>query len=135
MLEVRAAPLSVDEVLAAVADEAAGGTSLFVGTVREHDGGRQVSTLSYSAHPQATAALHQVAEKVRANYAVVALAAVHRVGDLSVGDIAVVTAVATHHRGTAFAACQELIDEVKHAVPIWKHQLFADGTEEWVGLT
>ena len=62
-----------------------------------------------------------------------ALAAVHRVGDLAVGDIAVVVAASAPHRGEAFDACRRLIDELKKRVPIWKHQLFDDGTEEWVG--
>ena len=62
-----------------------------------------------------------------------ALAAVHRVGDLELGDIAVIVAVACPHRGEAFAASRRLIDDLKSQVPIWKHQLFADGSTEWVG--
>jgi molybdopterin synthase catalytic subunit len=64
---------------------------------------------------------------------VLALAAVHRVGALAIGDAAVVVATATAHRGEAFDATRALIDELKATVPIWKHQLFADGTDEWVG--
>ncbi|WP_433892331.1 molybdenum cofactor biosynthesis protein MoaE [Streptomyces sp. CA-111067] len=136
LLEIRDTPLSVDEVFAAVGDDAAGGTALFVGTVRDHDGGSgaEVTGLSYSAHPSAAAELRQVAEKVAADFPVRALAAVHRVGDLRVGDIAVVVAVSCPHRGEAFEACRRLIDDLKAAVPIWKHQTFGDGTEEWVGV-
>ena len=133
LLAVRDTPLSVEEVLRAVGDDAAGGTSLFVGTVRDHDSGTAAVTgLSYSAHPTAEAEMRRVAEKVAANHPVRALAAVHRVGDLVVGDLAVVVAVACAHRAEAFAACRQLIDDLKHEVPIWKHQRFADGTEEWV---
>ncbi|KEF17613.1 MULTISPECIES: molybdenum cofactor biosynthesis protein MoaE [Streptomyces] len=133
LLAVRDTPLSLDEVFAAVGDPAAGGTALFVGTVRNHDSGADVDTLGYSAHPSAEAELRRVAEKVAADFPVRALAAVHRVGDLVVGDLAVVVAVSCPHRAEAFAACRRLIDDLKHEVPIWKHQRFSDGTEEWVG--
>lgn len=133
LLAVRDAPLSVDEVLAAVRDPAAGGTALFVGTVRDHDSGKAVELLAYSAHPSVADALRSVADRVVADFPVVALAAVHRVGDLAVGDDAVVVAVSCAHRGEAFAACRRLIDDLKREVPIWKHQVFGDGTQEWVG--
>ncbi|WP_344563307.1 molybdenum cofactor biosynthesis protein MoaE [Streptomyces axinellae] len=133
LLDVRETPLTVDEVFAAVGDDAAGGTALFVGTVRDHDGGTDVARLGYSAHPSAREELRKVAERVAADHPVRALAAIHRVGDLEVGDLAVVVAVSCPHRAEAFDACRRLIDELKHQVPIWKHQTFSDGTEEWVG--
>lgn len=134
LLELRETPLGVDEVLAAVADPSAGGTAVFVGTVRELDGGRAVVGLGYSAHPSAGDELRRVVESVAVGPGVIAVAAVHRVGELVVGDVAVIVAAAGVHRGEAFRACQLLIDELKHRVPIWKHQRFADGTEEWVGV-
>ena len=134
LLDVRDTPLSVDEVFAAVQHPGAGGVALFVGTVREQDGGRAVSDLGYSAHPSALDELRAVAQQVVARHPVLAIAAVHRVGDLAVGDLAVVVGVACPHRGEAFMACRELIDELKSRVPIWKHQTFADGEQEWVGL-
>lgn len=130
---IRQTPLSVDEVFAAVGDDSAGGTALFVGTVRDHDHDRPVTRLSYSAHPTAERELRAVMEKVASDFPVRAMAAVHRVGDLRVGDLAVVVAVSCPHRAEAFAACRRLIDDLKAQVPIWKHQLFADGTDEWVG--
>ncbi|GEB52229.1 molybdopterin biosynthesis protein MoeE [Streptomyces cacaoi] len=133
LAEIRETPLSVDEVFAAVGDRAAGGTALFVGTVRDHDGGADVAQLGYSAHPTAQAELRRVAEKVAADHPVRAMAAVHRVGDLRIGDLAVVVAVSCPHRAEAFDACRRFIDDLKHEVPIWKHQTFSDGTEEWVG--
>ncbi|MDX2597265.1 MULTISPECIES: molybdenum cofactor biosynthesis protein MoaE [Streptomyces] len=133
LIAVRETALSVDEVFRAVGDDAAGGIALFVGTVRNHDGGADVDALGYSCHPSAEEEMRRVAEKVVAEYPVRALAAVHRVGDLKVGDLAVVVAVACPHRAEAFDACRRLIDDVKHEVPIWKHQTFSDGTEEWVG--
>ncbi|GAA2353584.1 molybdenum cofactor biosynthesis protein MoaE [Streptomyces cuspidosporus] len=134
LLAIRDIPLSVDEVFGAVGDASAGGTALFVGTVRDHDGGADVGALGYSAHPTAEAELRRVAEKVAADFPVRALAAVHRVGDLAVGDLAVVVAVSCPHRAEAFEACRRLIDDLKSEVPIWKHQTFTDGTEEWVGV-
>lgn len=134
LLGIRDTPLSVDEVLTAVRDHAAGGTAVFVGTVREQDEGRPVRLLSYSAHPSAERELRRVAEKVAADYPVTALAAVHRVGDLRLGDVAVVVAAAGPHRAEAFEACRRLIDDLKREVPIWKRQVFADGAAEWVGV-
>ncbi|MFC4532404.1 molybdenum cofactor biosynthesis protein MoaE [Sphaerisporangium dianthi] len=133
LLGIRDTPLSVEEVLAAVGDQAAGGTTLFVGTVRDHDHGKPVTLLSYSAHPTAEAELRRVAEKVAGDFPVTALAAVHRVGELKLGDAAVIVAVAAAHRGEAFEASRRLIDDLKSEVPIWKHQVFTDGSTEWVG--
>ncbi|MBD2892043.1 molybdenum cofactor biosynthesis protein MoaE [Spirillospora sp. NPDC000708] len=133
LAEIRDTPLSVDEVFAAVGDPAAGGVALFVGTVRDHDHARDVSALSYSAHPTVRRELLAVMEKVAADLPVRALAAVHRVGDLQIGDLAVVVAASCPHRAEAFDACRRLIDDLKAQVPIWKHQTFADGGDEWVG--
>ncbi len=127
LLAVREQPLSVDEVVAAVRDVRAGGTVVFLGTVRDHDSGRQVTGLDYTAHPTVEDELRRVAEKVAAEHPVRALAAMHRVGELAVGDIAVVLAAACPHRAEAFAACRQFIDELKHTVPIWKRQRFSDG--------
>ena len=132
LAEIRGTALSVDEVLSAVSDPAAGGISLFAGTVRDHDHGEDVVRLGYSAHPSAEAELRRVAEKVAASYSVTAIAAVHRVGDLDVGALAVVVAVSCPHRGEAFDACRALIEELKASVPIWKHQQYVGGHSDWV---
>ncbi len=129
---MRAEPLSVDEIQAAAADPAAGAVAVFIGAVRDHDHGRGVTALSYSAHPAAVAELQRVAEKVAASHPIVSLAVAHRTGDLRIGDLAVVAAVGAAHRDVAFTACHALIDDLKATVPIWKHQFFADGTSEWV---
>jgi molybdopterin synthase catalytic subunit len=132
LTDVRSDPLSVDEIEGAVADPAAGAIALFIGTVRDHDHGRGVTALSYSAHPSATAELGRVAEKIAASYPILSLAVTHRIGDLQIGDLAVVAAVGAQHRDVAFAACHALIDELKATVPIWKHQFFTGGNSEWV---
>lgn len=137
LADLRETPLSVDEVLAALDDASSGGVTLFVGRVRDHDrtaeGAKGVVGLDYTAHPSALDKLREVCERVAAAYDVKALAAVHRTGVLQIGDAAVVVATASAHRGTSFDASRALIDTLKDEVPIWKHQRFADGTEEWVG--
>ena len=132
LVAVRDRPLDVAEVTAAVSDPAAGGLTVFVGAVRDHDGGQEVRRLEYSAHPTAEARLTEVAAEVAAEFDAVAVAAVHRVGLLEIGDLAVVSAVSAAHRDEAFAASRALIDRLKQRVPIWMHQVFADGTEELV---
>ena len=133
LLDIREQPLSVDEVYSAVVDEGAGAVDVFIGTVRSEDRGREVVALGYTAHPTAIERFRKVAEHVADSYSVRALGAVHRVGDLKIGDIAVIVAVSSGHRGEAFAACQQLIDTLKTTLPIWKHQIFSDGSDEWVG--
>ncbi len=133
LLEICDSALDIGAVYDAVVDPAAGGVAMFVGTVRRHDDAKAVTALGYTAHPAADAALRTVAERVAADEHVIAVAAVHRTGDLGVGDVAVVAAVSCAHRGDAFAACRQLVDDLKAEVPIWKHQLFEDGSDEWVG--
>jgi len=133
LIAIRDSELSVDEVRAAVADPTAGGIVLFAGAVRDNDSDRGVTGLSYSAHPSAEAELRRVAEAIVAKYDdVIGLAAVHRIGDLAFGDLAVVVGVSCGHRAEAFTACHALIDELKASVPVWKHQRFTDGSDEWV---
>ncbi len=133
LVDLRETPLDVEEVLASLDDDAAGGLTLFVGRVRDHDGGKGVVGLDYSAHPTALARLRDVCERVAADHDVHGVAAVHRTGSLAIGDIAVVVATVAGHRGQAFDASRDLIDTLKAEVPIWKHQRFTDGAEEWVG--
>jgi molybdopterin synthase catalytic subunit len=126
-------PLDVAEHAALVDDPAAGAVVTFAGVVRDHDGGRSVRGLEYSAHPTAGAVIADVAAEVVARAAGVrAVAVSHRVGALAVGEVALACAVAADHRQAAFATCAELVDEIKRALPVWKHQVFADGSDEWV---
>ena len=133
LVDLRDAPLSVAEVHAALADPAAGAVAVFVGTVRDHDSSREVAALAYSAHPTALDRMRDVASGVAQRHDVLGLAVVHRVGDLRIGDAAVVAGACAAHRQAAFDAARDLIDTLKATVPIWKHQVFADGGDEWVG--
>ncbi len=114
-------------------DPTDGGVTIFIGRVRDHDGGKGVTGLDYSAHPSALDRLRAVCDDVAEHHPVHGIAAVHRVGHLDIGDVAVIVAAAAAHRGEAFDASRALIDTLKAEVPIWKHQVFGDGTEEWVG--
>jgi molybdopterin synthase catalytic subunit len=133
LVDLRDTPLSVEEVTAVLDDPTDGGVTVFIGRVRDHDGGKGVSGLDYSAHPSALDRLREVCDRVAARHEVHGIAAVHRVGHLDIGDVAVVVAAAAAHRGQAFEASRDLIDTLKDEVPIWKHQVFGDGTQEWVG--
>ncbi|MEV6427337.1 molybdenum cofactor biosynthesis protein MoaE [Nocardia sp. NPDC051463] len=124
-------PLNPAEVEAAVTGPEHGAVVVFTGKVRNHDGGQAVSALEYSAHPEAERFLRNCCTELAASSGL-PVAAVHRIGALSVGDLAIVVAVAAPHRAEAFTACAELVDRIKHEVPIWKRQLFADGLSEWV---
>jgi molybdopterin synthase catalytic subunit len=129
---VREAPIAESDVADLVSSDAAGAVVTFAGVVRDHDGGRQVAALHYEGHPDAGRVLAEVVAEARARPGVLGAAALHRVGDLSVGDLAFVAAVSAAHRREAFEACAWLVDEAKARLPIWKHQRFADGSDEWV---
>ncbi len=129
---VSAEPLDVEEHRRVVGDEHAGAEVIFCGVVRDQDAGRAVIALEYQAHPSAAEVLAEVAAKFAGQSDVHAVAVSHRVGSLTIGDVALVAAVSTAHRGEAFATCAALVDEVKRRLPVWKQQIFADGTDEWV---
>ena len=124
--------LDVEEHRALVSSVQAGAEVVFCGVVRNHDHDRDVEALEYVGHPDADAVIHRVAAEIAAEPGVLAVAVSHRVGALRVGDIALVAAVSCEHRREAFELCARLVDQVKHELPIWKRQLFADGSDEWV---
>lgn len=125
--------LDVEEHARLVDHAAAGAVVTFAGVVRDHDGGKAVTGLDYSAHPTAAALVAEIAADVAARATGVrAIAVSHRVGPLGIGDVALACAVAADHRAEAFATCALLVDEVKARLPVWKHQEFADGSDEWV---
>jgi molybdopterin synthase catalytic subunit len=139
-------PISVDRAIAAVESDTAGAVVSFSGVVRNHDGGKPVRRLSYSAHPTAHQVMADVVAALVAEQAddddagagggqrpPVRIWAAHRIGMLEIGDPALVCAVSAAHRGQAFEVCSELVDRIKAQVPIWKEQFFTDGTVEWVG--
>jgi len=127
-------PISLAEHEELVSHQSAGAVVGFVGMIRDHDGGRRVVRLEYSAHPSAAQVMADVVADVgRQSSGVRAIAASHRIGVLHIGEAALVAAVAADHRQAAFTTCADLVDTIKARLPVWKHQFFDDGTEEWVG--
>ena len=131
-------PISEDDALTAVEGPEAGAVVSFRGVVRNHDEGKAVERLSYTAHPTASKAMLEVVATLLDEYSAetghpVRIWAAHRTGTLEVGDVALVCTVSAAHRRQAFTICSELVDRIKAGVPIWKEQLFSDGSVEWVG--
>ena len=129
----------MDEAIAAVDSADAGAVVSFAGIVRNHDKGKAVDRLSYSAHPTAARRMSEVVSELIAEHSETAdtpvrIWAGHRVGMLEIGDSALVCAVSAGHRGQAFTVYTELVDRIKATVPIWKKQVFSDGAVEWVGV-
>jgi molybdopterin synthase catalytic subunit len=126
-------PISLSEHEELVATETAGAVVGFAGVVRNHDAARSVLRLEYSAHPSAAQTLFEAVAAVAAEaVGVRAIAVSHRIGPLAIGEAALVVAVAADHRAAAFETCARVVDAVKERLPVWKHQYFGDGTDEWV---
>lgn len=128
-------PLDAAAHLDAVTDPHAGAIASFVGAVRDHDpeAAGTVTRLDYSAHPDATRILRDIAGALDAPGTRIAVT--HRIGTLAVGDLAIVAAVSTAHRAAAFEVCRELVERVKAELPVWKRQHTADGAPHWVGMS
>jgi len=124
--------IDADALRCAVSDPSAGASVVFTGDVRDNDHERSVISLTYEAHPGAEAALQEVAAEVAAEHEVIAVAVVHRHGPIPIGESALVAAASARHRQQAFDACVDLVEKTKQRIPIWKHQVFSDGTDEWV---
>jgi molybdopterin synthase catalytic subunit len=130
--EVTESEIDAQAMMALVSDSTTGAVVLFSGDVRDHDHGRSVVSLTYEGHPSAQEVLETVVNDFAADSNVTAIAAVHRVGEIPIGQAALVVVVASSHRGDAFMAAGALVDLIKEKLPVWKHQFFADGTDEWV---
>ena len=124
---------SINSLRLDVGADAAGATVTFHGVVRDHDGGRDVRAIEYIGHPSAGDVIAAIVEEAAMRDGVISVGAVHRVGSLGIGDVALVAAVSAAHRAEAFGACGWLVDEIKARLPVWKNQVFADGTTEWTG--
>jgi molybdopterin synthase catalytic subunit len=131
---VSSQPLSPAQAEAEVWSRECGGVVVFSGIVRDHDGGKSVAALNYTAHPTAEQTVKQVCHDLAEIHPGVRFWAAHRVGPLQIGDHALVAACASAHRAEAFAACADLVETIKAQAPIWKEQLYTDGTKDWVGI-
>ena len=133
MIEITESPLDHAAITERVRSNLAGAVCTFLGTVRELTGDRRTASLDYEAYPEmALKKMGELEAEARRRWPIIEAAIVHRVGHLDLGEISIVIAVSTPHRRQSFEACQWLIDTFKEVVPIWKKELWADGSEEWV---
>lgn len=135
LFEVTESPLSLDVMARTVGQNTSGAIASFLGVVREFSRGRRVDHLEYDAYPEmAVAKMRQIGDEIHARWPVDLVAMVHRVGRLTVGEASVAIAVASPHRQEALQACAYAIERLKEIVPIWKKEVWADGSE-WIGST
>ncbi len=133
LTDVTSEPIDLARLRAWASSRDAGAVVTFDGVVRASDHERSVSRLEYEAHPDAGIVLDQLVREFAASHPdVLGIAAVHRIGCLEIGESALVAVVTAQHRREAFTACAELVEAIKHGIPVWKRQFFTDGTDEWV---
>jgi molybdopterin synthase catalytic subunit len=132
LFEITREPLSIDDVVARLADPANGAVGAFVGVVRGETDGRETQHLEYEAYPEmAEEQLLRIGVEIRERWPTICEAAiVHRIGRLEIGEIIVIIAISSAHRQDVFAATHYAIDRLKEIVPVWKKEIWASG-EEW----
>ena len=126
------APVHIQELSKLVANPHSGAVVTFCGDVRNHDGGKEVASLLYEIHPSASEQIKLITQSIMGRFEIEKVAVAHRYGDIAIGETAFAVAVSAAHRQAAFDACSAIVDEVKAKLPIWKHQKFTDGTDQWV---
>jgi molybdopterin synthase catalytic subunit len=133
LVRITSDPLSVDEALASVADPGAGGTCVFIGTVRDHSDAGHVTGLTYEAWDDlAVARLRTIAEEILSGWPTRRVAILHRTGDLGINEASVVVAASAPHRADAFEGCRHGIERLKQDAPIWKKEGLDSGEAHWV---
>lgn len=126
-------PISVTDFLSREADDSCGAVVSFVGVVRKQNEGKQVKRLYYECYDSmANQEMGRIIDEIKNKHAVNEIHLLHRIGWLEVGEAAVAIWVSAAHREEAFVACRAVIDAVKARVPIWKKEVYADGTSEWI---
>ena len=132
MVRLQTEPIVADELIRAVQSAADGAVALFLGTVRNHNEGRRVLALEYSAYAEmAETEMRRIEQEAKERFEITAVVMAHRTGRLEIGEVSVGVAVAAPHRGAAFKACRFVIDTLKKSVPIWKKELF-EGGQAWI---
>lgn len=126
-------PISVEAFLKEKPAASCGACVHFIGTVRNHHDGKSVRRLYYECYESmANKQMDLILKRVQHDYGVDRIRVLHRIGRLEVGDVAVIIEVSSAHRAEAFSACRAVIEEIKRKVPIWKKEVYEDGTDEWV---
>ena len=124
--------ISVDLLTDSIKTNQEGAVASFSGDVRDNDADKSVTSLTYEVHPSAQGVIEEITHRIAAKHDVLGVAVAHRYGEIAIGETAFAVVVSAVHRGPAFAACEEIVSTVKDELPIWKFQVFADGTTEWV---
>jgi len=133
LIRITTEPIGADEAAGFVADPSAGGTCVFVGTVRDHSAAGSVTGLTYEAWEELAAKrLKEIGGEMLEKWPVRKVALLHRTGDLAIGEASVVVACSAPHRAEAFDACRYGIERLKEDVPIWKKEHLAQGESHWV---
>lgn len=129
-------PLDAAALLAEVASTESGASTLFVGTVRRVNDGKDVTGIDYTAYgAMAESEMARIAGEAAARFGTERIVVEHRVGSLALGEASIVIAVSHPRRAAAMDAQRFLIEEIKRRVPVWKREHYADGTREWVDPT
>ncbi|MGH9876260.1 MAG: molybdenum cofactor biosynthesis protein MoaE [Nitrososphaera sp.] len=132
MTHVTKVPIDLGRILSDVKDRSAGGTVLFIGSVRDHNETGSVSEIHYEAYEEmAEDKIVEIEGEVSQKWKLEKFVAIHRIGNLKVGEISVVVAASAEHREEAFEACKYGIDKIKSNVPIWKKEISESGAS-WV---
>lgn len=130
---VQSEPLSMDALIAETDSPEAGALIVFSGTVREHNEGKAVATIEYSAYePVAERRLREIEQDTQQRFDVTCCRIQHRIGPMAIGDSSVMIVVRAPHRADAYEASRYAIDTVKQSVPIWKYETYTDGTHDYV---
>jgi molybdopterin synthase catalytic subunit len=124
--------ISVSSLTQSLKTHQAGAVASFSGDVRDNDADKSVTSLTYEIHPSAQSVIDEITHRIAVKHDVLGVAVAHRYGEIPIGETAFAVVVSAVHRGPAFAACEEIVSAVKSELPIWKYQVFADGTNEWV---
>lgn len=130
---IQTEPLSTDALIAETWSPEDGALIVFAGTVRQHNGGKEVASIEYSAYePVAERQLREIEQEAEHRFNVTRCRIQHRLGSMDIGDTSVLIVVCSPHRAEAYAASRYAIDIVKHRVPIWKFEIYTDGTSVYV---
>ena len=134
MIRLQHERIDVDEVIRSVLGTSSGAVDVFIGTTRDRANGKPVRTLAYEAHElMAVREIEKIAAEASQRWKTDRISVVHRLGLVKVGEASVVVAVSSAHRAEAFEACRFVIDTLKKDVPIWKQEVYEDGSSEWPG--
>jgi molybdopterin synthase catalytic subunit len=132
VVEITEKPINIDDIKSKVWSANCGALIEFQGLVRDHDHDRSVTRLEYEGHESAQFVVNEICQTTADRFPKVRIGVSHRLGALAIGDLAFYVVTAAAHREEAFEVNRLLVEEVKEKIPVWKNQIFADGSNEWV---